>query len=202
MSKTAVDIVLIPTEPLFAECLALNNQFPNKEHFIDFSAGKHIPHLSLSMTVANDTGIPNQIAEIITQLSAFPTLTLTVKGLESYTNSEGETVHWLRFENYTMLTKLHQKAVGIFPSAATENFGKDAFANNEARLADMEYVRHFQEQHALEHFQPHITLGIGEAQLSTDWTGKTVTFSQVGIYQLGKYCTCAQEIHTFLLEGV
>jgi 2'-5' RNA ligase len=201
MSKTALDIVLLPPSDLWAECVRLNASLSNQEA-INFGKGsKQVPHITLSMAAANDTGIPNQIGEIIAQLSAFPPLRLVVKGVESHTNSDGETINWLTFESNPMLKMLHAKAVGIFPDSENENFGASAFAGEGIRDADIAYLRQFQEYHAIDNYQPHITLGVGTGIAATEWIGKTAWFTDIAIYQLGKYCTCMEEIHTFGLEG-
>jgi 2'-5' RNA ligase len=201
MSKTALDIVLLPPLDLWAECVRLNASLSNTEAISFAEGSKQVPHITLSMAASNDTGIPNQIGEIIAQLTAFPPLRLVVKGIESYTNAEGEIINWLTFEPNPMLKMLHAKAVGIFPSSETENFGTSAFAGEGIRDSDLSYLRYFQEQHALENYQPHITLGVGSGITATEWVGKAVWFTDIAIYQLGRYCSCMEEIHTFGLEG-
>lgn len=213
MSHTAIDIVLLPPPALQKAVMAFNQSLVPTQGPIRFKSpdapsgdGLGVVHLSLAMGVVPDTPLLNLIGEIISTAAAFPPMDLAVKGHRIFSEHEPWPLHWLEIEKTHLLDRLHRKMLDTIEGSLDTRFSANAFyceAEEELPVRTIEYVRDYAATHSGAAFEPHFTMGIGDAdgQLLPA-AGSTFRFDTIAIYQMGPWCTCREEIARVTLEGI
>ncbi len=205
MAKLAVDVVLLPSEAMMDQVIALNRRLPG-HHGQGMILNKQdcLPHISLAMGCIEEEDIP-LIRTVLCELAQqFPGLDLTATALHAVASPAGRTVLSIEIERTAELQRLHEAVMSslsryfsytaspemFFSSLpdATADGAADATANTTIDKAAISWVENFPAQSSFTRFSPHITVGFGQ----TDDVLSPVRFrpSSLALCQLGNYCTC------------
>ena len=185
MAKLAVDVALLLPQAIEEQAVILNAGLGG------FKLSKEgcRPHITLAMAYIEEDDIP-AIGKMLHDIAeTHHALDLKNMKPRSTPFGQGATVT-LDIEKTWQLQALHEEAVRLL-----KQFRKDgaqaswADAEHEPpSTASQEWVEHFAEQNAYEHYRPHITLGVGTTD--ADVHEEKFTATRLALCHLGNYCTC------------
>ncbi|MDA0772097.1 MAG: 2'-5' RNA ligase family protein [Cyanobacteria bacterium] len=195
MIYKALDIVVIPPQPVLDLCYQLNAGFEDRR--INLNPVNALPHLTLSMGVI-ESGDEAAIAQ------ALEVLAKKYQGLELQFDSifdagfKTDSAMGLSIEKTDGLMNLHRDSVALMRPHLQDYYQADIFADYDQGLGEscLGWVRRFQSDCVGEDFDPHITIGFGDLPEIEAMSFKT---SKLALYQLGDYCTCNKLIVEFEL---
>ncbi len=191
----AVDVAIIPPSTVQQRLSELNRQTLEPPEGFRFGPTR-VPHLTLAQQlVARD-----RISELATELGALLRhehpidLTATAVSVPRRTASLG-------IAPSPSLTSLHERIMDLllpFRTAGDEH--AKFFADGETpRAADLKWVKEFRQRSAYASFDPHITLGLGRIEHAM--TPFAFVADHVGLYHLGRFCTCRQALASWTLTA-
>ena len=194
--KISVDIVLLPPPEIMNLCFEFNKEIIARGGDITiFDRETCIPHISMLMGVVEEEDLPSIVADLQSLAHDTKPLSLSIEELlltqipnwynnYSFTLSKLESLRELHHEIFSKLLNkfsFDPTLETIYPDPLPEEI-------------TLWRIRKFAERSDFTKFSPHITLGVGgDAELSFVWKREFIT-SQIGIYHLGNYCTCAKEL--------
>ena len=217
MAKLAVDVVLLPSEAMMDQAIALNRRLPGRsDQGIILNKKDCLPHISLAMGCIEREDVPliQTILEKIAQ--RFPELDLTAIAVRAVTSPAGRTVSSIEIEKTAGLQRLHEAVMNrlsphfsytvspemFFASsahgeahrgadgatAAIADATPDATPDTTIDKAAISWVENFPAQSSFTRFSPHITAGFGQ----TDYLLGPMRFqpASIALCQLGNFCTC------------
>ena len=193
----AVDIALLPSErdmPLFLEWNA--RLLAEGDDTVRLAAGERagfgLPHVSLSMGVLDEERAP-VLAHALTPLAR--PLVIPTNGLAS-TPPPPRAVTSLGLAAEPELVRLHEAVLAVarphyeMTEATADMFVERDLDNPPATTCD--WVTSYDARSAEEHFDPHVTIGYGDARLLRDTTAppESIELPVLGLFHLGASCTC------------
>ena len=213
MAKLAVDVVLLPSEAMMDQAIALNRRLPGRsDQGIILNKKDCLPHISLAMGCIEREDVPliQTILEKIAQ--RFPELDLTAIAVRAVTSPAGRTVSSIEIEKTAGLQRLHEAVMSrlsphfsytvspemFFASLAhrgahraadeTADATPDATPDATVDKATISWVENYPAQSSFARFSPHITAGFGQ----TDYVLGPMRFrpASIALCQLGNFCTC------------
>ena len=201
MVKIAVDVVLLPSEPVMDKAIEANRellkQYPDK---ITLNKEKCLPHISLAMGCIDNKDII-RIENILQNVAgSYSPGKIYMKGIEVGTNARNEKVSLLQLKKTTQLQSLHE----ILMRKLTPYFSYDVSAEMVlsppvANISTLLWIRNYPEKSSFEKFSPHITLGYGHIEGVS--FPPEFTAPRLALCHLGNHCTCRKILTSTALQS-
>jgi len=193
---TALDVALVLPPALIDALTSLNASLLPAPDGFHFDA-THVPHLTLVQQFSPLEALQDIADDITTTAQHTAPLQLTTGRL-----SKGETAVVLTVEHTQALHDLHHCLMERLekfdrPSGDTTGFVNTS-PGGSARTRDVAWVRKFRRNASYDAFTPHITLGVGH--LDQPSSVRNFTATHLGLYQLGRFCTCRRLLQSFTLN--
>jgi hypothetical protein len=164
----------------------------------------HVPHLSLVHEFVRTEDLPNVYSAVDRVLSQHRLVEreLTVHGLE-HTPWNGKQMLNISVEKSVALSVLQDELVKVLRPYAADAGGPDAFRttgdSSPINDATIDYVRTFFDKQTGSQFEPHITVGLGDAagadKLKSELPAATkFKIAAVAVYHLGNDGTARTEL--------
>jgi len=203
----AIDVLLIPSEEMYAQSLQLNSLInQNNPETIKLDEN-HVPHITLLQCFIKEEDLPD-VYNALEVENIFEGLFETIKNdslkAESlfYYKDKEESFSMIAVEKSKFLLKLHEKIIELVQPYTVKNGSQISFIQNPdgspISESTVTYVPEFIDKHSFENFDPHITLGVAQTKLLDSLAEnvfKPIQFkaASLSIYQLGDHGT-AQKI--------
>lgn len=203
-SIIAVDVLLIPSEEMYAQSLQLNSLI-HKNNPVTIKLDKnHVPHITLLQCFINENNLP-AVKNALNGL--FKTIDTEMLKAESlfYYEEKDESFAMIRLKKTPALMQIHKKSIELLKPYIVENGTEQSFVPNPDGSAISEstlaYVPVFVEKYSYDNFDPHISLGVADVSLLDSLSThvfKPISFKakSVGLYQLGDHGTAQQQLWT------
>lgn len=195
--QIAIDIVLLPPEPVVDASIAVNNRLVKRtgNHEVVLDKRSVIPHITLAMGTVHATelaALGRRLDEIVHRY--FP-LAITLTDLSAVTTRTGDIVSGFNVWKTDELQALHESVMQLLIAADAEEVAASMIAGWEHEPIDAfttTYIREFATQSAYGNFSPHITLGYGDATEDFLEFSFPLPFlcTSAAICHLGNFCTC------------
>jgi 2'-5' RNA ligase len=190
MGRIAVDIVLLPDEAVTNKAIELNANLVKKfGKKIVLHKANCLPHISLAMGCIDERDIP-AVEKVLAAIAERCTIgELSIIGINSSTNSRGETVSAFEVEKTKELQLLHEMvSEKVGPYFSSDVAADMIYGGEEVAETTLEWIRSYREKASFARFYPHITIGYGEAQ-EQEFPVK-FTALKLALCHLGNHCTC------------
>ncbi|ANQ50651.1 hypothetical protein MY04_3289 [Flammeovirga sp. MY04] len=200
---TALDLVLIPSEQYIDSIIDYNRRLPDTE--LKLGKKETIPHVSISMCRVEDSRIDQLFSKLRDYLEILDLSELSSLNISSVYKHNINTVGW-NVELNNSLTGLHQSVCALmknyhFDQMEEENNEDFYVIHENMPFSGIAYLNQFFDENAYHNYQPHITLGQGEATICEEWVGKTMKFDRLSLYHMGTGCTCEKELLSLPLDN-
>ncbi len=199
----AIDVLLIPSEEVYAQSLQLNaliNQ--NNPEAIKLDEN-HVPHITLLQCFINESDLPkvNMALE-----GLFKTIEKDSLKAESlfYSKDKEESFAMVRVEKTAPLLETHKKTIELVKPYIVKNGSEASFVQNPdgspISESTVDYVPNFVEKYSYENFDPHISLGVAQTILLDSLAQhvfKPIQFKaqSLSLYQLGDHGTAQKLLY-------
>ena len=199
----AIDVLLIPSEEVYAQSLQLNaliNQ--NKPEALKLDEN-HVPHITLLQCFINESDLPkvNMALE-----GLFKTIEKDSLKAESlfYSKDKEESFAMVRVEKTAPLLETHKKTIELVKPYIVKNGSEASFVQNPdgspISESTVDYVPNFVEKYSYENFDPHISLGVAQTILLDSLAQhvfKPIQFKaqSLSLYQLGDHGTAQKLLY-------
>ncbi|MCB0465251.1 MAG: 2'-5' RNA ligase family protein [Aequorivita sp.] len=202
-NSIAIDVLLIPSEEMYAQSLQLNaliNQ--NNPETIKLDEN-HMPHITLLQCFIKEEDLPNVINALEVN-NVFEGLFKTIKNdsLKAerlfYNEDKEESFSMIAVEKSDFLLKIHEKIIELVQPYTVKNGSQISFIQNPDGSSISEstitYVPEFIEKYSYDNFDPHISLGVAQTKLLDSLAEnifKPIQFkaASLSVYQLGDHGT-------------
>lgn len=193
----AIDVLLIPSEEIYAQSLALNeviHQHNPKTLKLDQN---HVPHITLLQCFVKETDLPKIIQNLDGLFQTIAADSLKATKL-SYDSSKAESFAVISIAKSQPLLNLHEKAIAALKPFIKNEGSEAAFVQNpDGSPIDpftVNYVPLFVDQYSHKNYDPHISLGVAKTtvldSLATDlFEPLHFKAAALAVYQLGDYGT-------------
>ncbi len=201
MSRIAVDVVILPDEAMTDKAIEANRKLVEQAgEKIVLNRQSCLPHISLAMGCIDETDI-EAVAQVLAEIAEKTALgRLKVIGVQTSTNSVGETVSVLEVENRPQLQQLHEQVMGRLAGYLSPDVTADMlFHPDEVGRSTLLWIKNYREKSSFENFLPHITAGYGELKdlsFPIEFTGR-----ELALCHLGNHCTCRAVLASAKLIG-
>lgn len=202
MGKKAVDVVLLPDEPMTARAIEINAElvegFGKK---IVLNKDNCLPHISLAMGCVEEGNI-TAIGKVLEKIAIETSLPdLKVAGVRTSENSKGEKVSVYEVEKTRQLQSLHEKVMDRLAPYLSGNVTEDMiYGGEEVAETTLLWIKNYREKVSFENFFPHITIGYG--QIENHSLPVSFAASELALCHLGNHCTCRKVLVSIKLEGM
>ena len=190
MAEKAIDVVLLPSQIMTDKAIEINKELVKKfGEEIVLSKENCLPHISLAMGCIDEDDIV-AIGEVLESIAEESVIgVLKVIGVQTSTNSVGETVSVLEVEKTEQLQSLHEAVMRELSPYLSYDVSKEMIYGS-AGVAEstLEWISSYPKKSSFENFSPHITLGYGrpdELEVPIEFTVSTLA-----LCHLGNHCTC------------
>lgn len=199
MARYAVDVVILPPEPVVDLCIAWNRQLTTLEsQSIVLNTTDTLPHISLLMGCMTDAFL-RKAAGILEQITCDrSSIPLNITGLQSTEGSHP--VAALDIALSDELAEFQNTVIEAFRPVITQDAEEvDLFDPPPISASALEWINHFIPEQCYERFWPHITLGHGNPA----GTQEPLVFraTRIAICHLGNHCTCRKILAEAQLMG-
>jgi hypothetical protein len=181
----AVDIALVPPGWVQDKARAVNLMFDGTPDGFRFDDTR-VPHVSLAQFFTARASLPVLIGAVDLVLRGRRPFDLRVLTIAA----NGRTVAYI-LDRTPELLLLHDDLMNAVQEWETGGAADAFYSEGEPpRDKDIAWVRSFRTEAGYGKFIPHITLGFGAApqpEQPFDFTA-----GQIGLFQLGRFCTCRQ----------
>jgi 2'-5' RNA ligase len=186
--KIAIDVVLLLPENINNICKELNKG-SDKKDYISFEDGYN-PHLTLGMgsPLVNDIGSFKKELNIMLKKFKVPEIQITGLGSGKY--------DYFSFEVTESLQGLHNNVFDLISKHSAGPVTTENFYEMTEPGSLINWVNNFKINSAYGNYHPHITLGIGIADMPLEFP---ISFKpvSVGFFHLGKHGTCKKLLSEF-----
>ncbi|NME67283.1 hypothetical protein [Flammeovirga aprica] len=192
MKYTALDLVLIPSDAFLKEIVEYNKKLP--ETILKLGEKQTVPHLSIAMCRVVTTRYDELLGKLQDYLEVLDLSELLSLNVPSIYQHSIKTVGW-NVKLTTPLKNLHYSLSTLmkpyhYDKMAREENNDFAVIHPQMPFSGVDYLNSFFEKYAFENFNPHITLGQGNAQVCEEWLMKNIEFDRIALFQMGTGCTC------------
>ncbi|MHC4260163.1 MAG: 2'-5' RNA ligase family protein [Planctomycetota bacterium] len=190
MGKKAVDVVLLPDDPMMAETIEANRNLVGQVgDKIVLNKENCLPHVSLAMGCA-DEGDIDATGEILKNIAKkTPVLELRIVGVWTTTNSAGEKISAFGIEKAKGLQLLHEEVMEKLTSYLSYDVTREMmYDSGQVSESTLLWIREYREKSSFANFSPHITIGYG--QMENVLLPMEFTASRLALCHLGNHCTC------------
>lgn len=190
MVRMATDVVLLPGKTLEDRMIEVSRQIAREySSEIVLNRTDCLPHLSLAMGCIEeqDVGAIHKTLERLAE--EIPAGQLTATGIQTSTNSRGQTISLLEIEKTPELQAFHEQVMEAMKGFFRYDVAEAVFYDDVVADTTQDWVRNYKQQAAYEQFNPHITLGYGRAKPEFSFP---VAFSaaRLALCHLGNHGTC------------
>jgi hypothetical protein len=189
MPRIAVDIVLLPDQPMTDFLIVANARLVKKfDSTIVLAQNGCLPHISLAMGCLDSKKIPT-LAQVLEPLVKTAPKRLKSVGI-SKTFSQSGVISSVQIERSAELQNLHEGICEVVKPFFTGVVSEDMFAQGRAGQSARRWVKNYLVESAYENFSPHITIGFGDLgarELPPDFA-----VSRLAVCHLADHCTCAK----------
>ena len=190
MGRIAVDVVLLPDETMTDKAIEMNaklvKQFGSE---IVLHKEKCLPHISLAMGCIDEEDI-TFIEKVLETIAERYTIgEMEIVGINTSTNSKGETVSVFEVRKTKELQALHEKVMERVQPYFSNTVTSDMiYGDEQVSETTLEWIETYRENAGFSRFFPHITIGYGQAQ----GPEQPIIFlaSKLALCHLGNNCTC------------
>jgi len=213
MGRIAVDVVLLPDEAMTNKAIEVNAMLVKQ--WLDFARHGELvepfdrkivlnndnclPHISLAMGCIDERDVA-AIEKVLTAIAEQCAIgELQILGIQTSTNSRGETVSVFEVEKTKELQALHEKVMEkIQPHFSSIVTSDMIYGDDEVAETTLEWIKSYREKAGFTRFFPHITIGYGQAQEQ----GFPIKFtaSKLALCHLGNHCTCRKILASIELK--
>jgi hypothetical protein len=190
MPRLAVDIVLLPSEPMTDKVIEVNSMLVRRYgKKIVLDREKCFPHISLCMGVLKEKDLRavSRILERIGETTA--PLKLTAVRLTSHADSTGAMISDFEIKATKEIKRLHETVMAETAKFLTNKAAPAMLAPPPPfSEGTFNWIRNYPFESSFRKFRPHITAGFGRAhrvKLPIRFTAGTLA-----LCQLGNHCTC------------
>ncbi len=190
----ALDVAILPPADVRDRALRLSAALPvaaSKGLRLD---DDHLPHLTLTQQFVRTDVLPRTFERLDAVLRAQPVLTLQVRGAGK---TPGNTV-WMAIERTKALASLHERLMDALKEFEQIGGGPAAFADGDARAADVAWVAGYRLKSSVLSYTPHMTLGHTSAPPRIEPFAFEAT--TVAACHLGRFCTCRRVLRQWELR--
>jgi hypothetical protein len=193
MNKIAVDIVLFPSVEIIEKSIKLNKDLISDFKPVKLNNENCFPHISLCMGSIESNDL-DKAELILNKISKdFKALKLTISKFVVDSLTTGDKWTSLKVKKTEELQKLHEKTMDKFKEIISSDIEKEMFfLPYEINDLTVVWAKNYFKNSAYKNYSPHISIGIGK-QVSED-LNLSFLANNIGICQLGKYCTCRKVI--------
>jgi 2'-5' RNA ligase len=190
MSIKAIDIVLLPPEPVMDKAIEMNRQ-PVEKYGSEIVLNKenHLPHISLAMGCIDEENL-NPVGDILQSIAKnVPLGELTITGVTVTANSIGQKVSAFQLEITKPLQELHEEVMRkLTPHLSYEVTADMIYPGEDIAESTLLWIKNYRQKSSFENFSPHITLGYGQA----NELPRPIKFAapKLALCHLGNHCTC------------
>jgi len=200
----AVNVLLLPDQQTIEHAQELNRAL-RESYPAGFALdASHVPHISVLHAYVQSKNLPDvyQAVSKVTLQHPLVGEQLTVKGLESKPWN-GEQLTNIAIEKTAELEALQASLIAALAPLQVASGDQRAFvssgASSDIDRETIEYVSTFVQKHTGDRFEPHITVGISDAdtarKVSARPAGSTkVTIVSVAVFQLGTVGTARKQL--------
>lgn len=196
-SIIAIDVLLIPSEEMYAQSLQLNSLINRDNPETIKLDENHVPHITLLQCFINESDLPkvNKALE-----GLYETIARDSLNAESlfYHEEKEESFAMVRIEKTAPLMAIHKKVIELVKPYILENGSEASFVQNPdgspISESTVNYVPAFVDDHSYENFDPHISLGVAQKKVLDSLAQhvfKPISFkaASISVYQLGDHGT-------------
>lgn len=154
----------------------------------------HLPHVTLAQLFVSRRLLSALYRAVGAVLRKTGPVELRTAGL-----GRGRTAVFIRLSPGSQLMQLHTRLMDTVLPFEARDAGRDAFytEGEPARRADLQWVSQFRTHSSYDHFNPHITLGLGGVAEPEPFT---FVASRVAACHLGRFCTCRAILRDWRLK--
>lgn len=193
----AIDVLLIPSEEMYAQSLQLNSRInQNNPKSIKLDEN-HVPHITLLQCFITESDLP-KVNDALEGL--YKTIEQDSLKAESlfYSKEKEESFAMISVEKSQQLMKLHERTIELMKPFILKNGSDEAFIQNPdgspISESTVSYVPKFVDAYSYENFDPHISLGVAQKALLDSLAENVfepIKFkaSSLSVYQLGDHGT-------------
>ncbi|MBI2188978.1 MAG: 2'-5' RNA ligase family protein [Acidobacteria bacterium] len=189
----ALDVAILPPAHVRDRAIELSAALPAK----DFEGLRldeaHLPHVTLTQQFVRAADLERIFDRLDVVLPQQPPLTLEATG-------GGKTLAstvWMAIARSDALTGLHERLMDALREFEHAFGGASAFAEGDARAADIAWVSGYRLKSSFLSFAPHITLG--HANEPPRIEPFTFVATDVAACHLGRFCTCRRVLRKWTL---
>ena len=178
--------MLLPPEEIMDQAIAINATFSDRS--IELGKKSTYPHISLYMGVLDVQNLDLLTTKIEQAAHDYLSLPLTIDGIVSTIRSNGKAGSVWNIRSNPPLQSLHETIIKESSPFLSSKVKEEMVASKEVNPGTLEWISAYAIESSSERFEPHITLGLGQAEPLR----KPITFtaSRIAICHLGNYCTC------------
>jgi len=199
MSRYAIDVVILPPEPVMDLAVAWNKRLSYLEdQSIILNFTDTLPHVSLLMGCLTTARLLEATAMLNKIVRSRPSIPVDITGLQFTDGSHP--VAALDIALSDELAEFQYVLLEAFRPLITQDVQEaDLFDPPPVSASAIEWINRFVPEQCYERFWPHITLGHGrpvEKQESLSFKAR-----RIAICHLGNHCTCRKILAEATLQG-
>ncbi|KXX68655.1 2'-5' RNA ligase family protein [Flammeovirga sp. SJP92] len=192
MKHIALDLVLLPKASCIESIVAYNSKLPDT--VLKLGKNKTVPHLSLTMCRVEANRYDDLVGKLQDYLEVLDLSELLSLNVTSIYQHNINTIGW-NLALSTPLKHLHYSLSTLMKSYHNDNSAKEenkdfTVIHPHMPFSGVDYLNVFFEEYAFDNYQPHITLGQGDAQVCEEWLMKNIEFDRIALFHMGTGCTC------------
>ncbi len=191
----AVDVALLLPEETNELCRRINTALVQDDPTGFAFDSTHIPHVSLVQQYVLKSNLAALCSEVGRVLKGRSPLRL--RALET---AFVGTPTLLRIAKSDALRQIHDDLVNAL-AGLSESWGDGSAFFSQGQSVqgwEIEYVAEYREAASFDRYDPHVTLGVGRSEIPMQ--PFSFTADLVGLYHLGKFCTCRRRLQEWRLN--
>ncbi len=190
MGRIAIDVVLLPDEPMTERAIEVNRRLVgDRREEIVLDRETHLPHISLAMGCVDENDI-GTIGEFLRGLSQEAGVSrLSIVGILTSTNTRGEKTSLLDVRKTDELQALHERVMKETKPFFSHDVTDAMIRDNVVAPTTLEWIRDYPQKASFERFRPHITIGYGEVEPGLSFPIE-FRVTRLALCHLGNHCTC------------
>jgi hypothetical protein len=189
--KIAIDIVLLLPQHVEQLVCDLSRKIiaPQNTRALVLDGKDYIPHISLLMGTIESADIEKYYESLETIVKKYLPMNIVISSLENNNFPS------LKIEKSNELSNLQKEIMQTI--TLDHDATPEMFVNAEGGKEQVDWVNNFITNSSGDNFDPHVTLGIGDASaVKTDFPLKTAT-TRAAVCRLGYACSCRKIIKEF-----
>jgi hypothetical protein len=190
----ALDVAVLPPPDITARAMALSAALP-----VDEPPGlrldeEHLPHITLTQQFVREDELDVAFEHVEGVLRDTAPFQVRAAGCAK----DGHNIS-IAIERTPDLIALHERLMEALRGLERQGGTPAAFADHDARVADMLWVSGFHLKSSFGAYSPHITLGHGEEPPALE--PFVFDARDIAACHLGRYCTCRTVLRRWSLTG-